>query len=132
MACHGVNLRWRFNARKAAARPIPRAAPITMAALPSNRRDPPFMALWMLLADFLSAVVPILPFVFFPIPQARLVSAAGHYDLADPLGVGRARIAKRSTISTIMETASIGVAAALAGVAISLLIDRWFSEAGGP
>jgi hypothetical protein len=48
------------------------------------------------------------------------------------LGVGRARIAKRSTISTIMETASIGVAAALAGVAISLLIDRWFSEAGGP
>jgi hypothetical protein len=48
------------------------------------------------------------------------------------LGVGRARIAKRSTISTIMETVSIGVAAALAGVAISLLIDRWFSETGGP
>jgi hypothetical protein len=82
------------------------------------------MALWMLLADFLSAVVPILPFVFFPIPQARLVSAAGQYDLADR--------PRRRSISTIMETVSIGVAAALAGVAISLLIDRWFSEAGGP
>jgi vacuolar iron transporter family protein len=43
------------------------------------------------------------------------------------LGVGRARIAKRGTISTVIETVSIGVAAALAGVAISVLIDRGFS-----
>jgi VIT1/CCC1 family predicted Fe2+/Mn2+ transporter len=42
------------------------------------------------------------------------------------LGVGRARIARRDPIRTVIETVSVGVAAALAGVAISVLIDRGF------
>ncbi len=92
-----------------------------------TQQNPWEQALWMLVADFLSAAVPILPFVFFPIPQARLVSAAVTMALLIALGVGRARIAKRSTINTVIETVSIGVAAALAGVAISVLIDRGFS-----
>jgi vacuolar iron transporter family protein len=43
------------------------------------------------------------------------------------LGVGRARVAKRDPLRTIFETVSIGVAAAMAGVGISVLIDRFFS-----
>lgn len=84
-------------------------------------------ALWMLLADFLAAAVPILPFVFFPILQARIVSGAVTVALLIGLGVGRAQIAKRSAIRTVIETVSIGIAAAIAGVAISVLVDHMFS-----
>jgi VIT1/CCC1 family predicted Fe2+/Mn2+ transporter len=42
------------------------------------------------------------------------------------LGIGRARIAKRDTLRTVAETVSIGIAAAVAGVAIGVLIDRVF------
>jgi vacuolar iron transporter family protein len=81
----------------------------------------------MLIADFLAAAVPILPFVALPIPQARVVSAVVTVALLVVLGIGRARIAKRSMIRGVAETVSIGVAAALAGVAIGVLIDRGFS-----
>jgi len=83
-------------------------------------------ALWMLLADFLAAAVPILPFVFAPIPQARIISATVTIALLVALGIGRARIAKRSVVRTIAETVSIGIAAALAGVVIGVLINRGF------
>ena len=43
------------------------------------------------------------------------------------LGIGRAQIARRNAIRTVLETVSIGIAAALAGVAIGVLIDRFFS-----
>jgi vacuolar iron transporter family protein len=43
------------------------------------------------------------------------------------LGVGRARVGGRDAIRTVFETVLIGVAAALAGVGISVLIDRLFS-----
>jgi vacuolar iron transporter family protein len=84
-------------------------------------------ALWMLLADFLAAAVPILPFVFFPISQARIVSGLVTVALLIGLGVGRAQIAKRNAIRTVLETVSIGIAAALAGVAISVLVDHLFA-----
>ena len=80
----------------------------------------------MLLADFAAAAVPIVPFVLLPIPQARLISGAVTLMLLIGLGVGRARIAKRNTLRTILETVSIGIAAALAGVGISVLIDHGF------
>ncbi|HEY2533464.1 MAG TPA: VIT1/CCC1 transporter family protein [Xanthobacteraceae bacterium] len=88
--------------------------------------NPVEQALWMLLADFLAAAVPILPFVFLSVAQARLVSGAVTVALLIGLGVGRARIGKRSTSRTVAETVSIGIAAAAAGVAISVLIDRLF------
>lgn len=94
---------------------------------PEQPQNPWEQALWMLLADFLAAAVPILPFVFFSIAQARFISGAVTVALLIALGVGRARIAKRSTTRTVMETVSVGIAAALAGVAISVLIDRGFS-----
>ena len=89
--------------------------------------NPVEQALWMLLADFLAAAVPIVPFVVLPVPQARIVSAAVTLLLLIGLGVGRAQVAKRDPERTIFETVCIGIAAALAGVGISLLINRLFS-----
>ena len=80
----------------------------------------------MLLADFLAAAVPILPFVFLPIPQARIVSGVATIALLIGLGIGRARIAERDTLRTVLETVCIGIAAALAGVFVGVLIDRGF------
>ncbi|HXX03500.1 MAG TPA: VIT1/CCC1 transporter family protein [Xanthobacteraceae bacterium] len=93
--------------------------------------DTPFnpwqQALWMLIADFFAAAVPIVPFVMLPVPQARWVSGAVTIALLVALGFGRSRIAKRGALQTISETVTIGVAAALAGVFISIIIDRGFS-----
>jgi len=89
-------------------------------------QNPWEQALWMLIADFLAAAVPILPFVLLPINAARIVSGAVTIVLLVILGIGRARIAKRDAIRTMMETVGVGVAAALAGVAISVLIDHAF------
>jgi vacuolar iron transporter family protein len=83
-------------------------------------------ALWMLAADFFSAAVPIVPFMLLPIGAARLVSATITTLLLIGLGIGRARIAERSILRTVVETVGMGVAAALAGVAIGVLIDRAF------
>ncbi len=89
-------------------------------------QNPWEQALWMLLADFLAAAVPILPFVFLPIVQARIVSGVVTLALLVVLGVGRARVANRGIVRTVIETVSIGIAAALAGVAIGVLINRFF------
>jgi VIT1/CCC1 family predicted Fe2+/Mn2+ transporter len=94
---------------------------------PEAALNPWEQALWMLVADFLAAAVPILPFVFVPVAQARVISAVVTMALLVALGIGRARIAKRDTVRTVAETVSIGIAAALAGVGIGLLIDRGFS-----
>jgi vacuolar iron transporter family protein len=83
-------------------------------------------ALWMLIADFLASAVPILPFVFLPIATARVTSVAVTTALLILLGFGRARIAKGNMARTVTETVAIGIAAALAGVAIGVLIDRSF------
>jgi vacuolar iron transporter family protein len=98
-----------------------------MAALqadPQQARSPVEQALWMLVADFFSAAVPMLPFFLLPVPAARPVSAVVTTLLLIALGIGRARIAKRNLAKTIIETVSIGVAAALAGVAIGLLVNH--------
>jgi vacuolar iron transporter family protein len=100
---------------------------LALQGTPQAPLDPREQALWMLLADFLAAAVPILPFVFLPIADARIVSGVVTLGLLIALGIGRARIAKRNPIRTVGETVSIGLAAAMAGVAISLVIDRAFN-----
>jgi VIT1/CCC1 family predicted Fe2+/Mn2+ transporter len=100
---------------------------LALQGTPQAPLDPREQALWMLFADFLAAAVPILPFVFLPIAEARIVSAVVTIALLIGLGVGRARIAKRDPVRTILETVSIGLAAAMAGVAIGLLIDHAFN-----
>jgi VIT1/CCC1 family predicted Fe2+/Mn2+ transporter len=101
---------------------------LALQGAPDAPQNPWEQALWMLLADFFAAAVPILPFVFVPIPQARIISGAVTLALLVVLGIGRARIAKRSIVRTVAETVSIGIAAALAGVIIGVLIDHGFSH----
>lgn len=91
---------------------------------PEAAPNPWVQALWMLIADFAAAAVPILPFVFLPVPQARGVSAVVTIALLIGLGVGRGRIAGHNVARTVVETVAVGIAAALAGVAISVVISR--------
>jgi len=85
--------------------------------------NPTEQALWMLVADFFSAAVPILPFMLLPVASARIVSAGITILLLVTLGMGRGIIGKRSLIRTILETVAVGIAAALAGVGIGLLFN---------
>jgi vacuolar iron transporter family protein len=89
-----------------------------------ERLNPVEQALWMLFADFFAAAVPILPFVFLPIGQARIVSGAVTVALLVALGIGRAQLGRRNVLRTVIETVSLGVGAALAGVSIGVLIDH--------
>ena len=94
----------------------------------SKERVNPFeQALWMLIADFFAAAVPILPFVLLPIGQARIVSGVVTVALLVGLGVGRAKLGARSIIRTVTETVSLGIGAAAAGVGIGVLIDHLLS-----
>jgi VIT1/CCC1 family predicted Fe2+/Mn2+ transporter len=94
--------------------------------MPAAQLDPREQALWMLLADFLSAAVPIMPFMLLPVAEARIISAIITIALLAALGVGRAQIGSRNVLRTVAETVSMGIAAALAGVAIGMLINRGF------
>jgi vacuolar iron transporter family protein len=94
---------------------------------PEAPANPWVQALWMLIADFAAAAVPILPFVFLHVPQARVVSAVVTTALLVLLGIGRGRIAGRNVFRTTVETVAIGIAAALAGVAIGVLINKTFT-----
>ncbi|MGA7328646.1 MAG: VIT1/CCC1 transporter family protein [Rhodomicrobium sp.] len=100
---------------------------LALNASPEAPLNPWEQALWMLLADFLAAAVPILPFVLLPIPQGRVVSAMVTSILLVVLGIGRAQIAKRSMVRTVLETVFVGIAAALAGIAIGVLVNHSFS-----
>jgi vacuolar iron transporter family protein len=81
-------------------------------------------ALWMLVADFFSAAVPIVPFMLMPVATARFVSAGITIALLVALGAGRGIIGKRSLVHTIVETVGVGIAAALAGVGIGVLFNN--------
>src|ERR1700748_140858 len=89
--------------------------------------NPSERALWILVADFFASAVRILPFVLLPIAHARIVSGVVTVALLIALGVGRAQLGGRSVVRTVIETVSMGVGAAIAGVAIGLMIDRWFT-----
>ena len=95
---------------------------------PNDGEGPIAQSLWMLLADFLAAAIPIVPFALWPVPDARLVSAAVTLILLVGLGLGRAVVGRRGVLRTILETVSIGVAAALAGVLVGVAIGRAFGR----
>src|SRR5271166_5761066 len=93
---------------------------------PDALQGPLVQSFWMLGADFLAAAIPIVPFAILPVAEGRVVSATVTLMLLIGLGVGRAWIGGRSVLRTVVETVSIGVAAALAGVAIGTAIARAF------
>jgi vacuolar iron transporter family protein len=100
------------------------ASALAAPASAGSAQSPLVHALWMLVADFFAAAIPIIPFAFMPVPAGRVVSASVTLLLLASLGIGRARIGGRGVIRTMVETISIGVAAALAGVAIGVMISR--------
>jgi VIT family len=69
---------------------------------PQTPLNPWEQALWMLVADFLAAAIPILPFILAPVPEARFISAVVTLSLLVGLGVGRARD-QRLVLQTQME-----------------------------
>ena len=93
---------------------------------PDNSQGPLAQSLWMLVADFLAAAIPIVPFALLPVAQGRVVSATVTLMLLIGPGIGRAWVGGRSVARTVVETVSIGVAAALAGVAIGTAMARAF------
>ena len=114
-----------LNSQPAALRGF--AMALAMSSDADSRQSPLVRSLWMLLADFLAAAIPILPFGFLPVPQGRVVSAIVTTLLLVALGVGRAKIGGRAIVRTVFETVLIGVAAALAGVAIGVFISHVFT-----
>jgi VIT1/CCC1 family predicted Fe2+/Mn2+ transporter len=83
-------------------------------------QSPLVQSLWMLAADFLAAAIPIRPFAFLPVPEGRVVSGTVTTLLLVGLGIGRSFIGGRNILRTVVETVAIGVAAALAGVAVGI------------
>lgn len=102
------------------------ASALVASAVPGLTQSPLVQSLWMLVADFFAAAIPIVPFALMPVPVGRVVSATVTLLLLVGLGIGRARIGSRDILRTVIETVSIGVAAALAGVAIGVAIARIF------
>ncbi len=98
------------------------ATALTASADSDVSRSPLVQSLWMLVADFMAAAIPILPFAFLPVAEGRVVSGTVTTLLLVGLGVGRGLIGGRNILRTVIETVAIGVAAALAGVAIGLWI----------
>jgi VIT1/CCC1 family predicted Fe2+/Mn2+ transporter len=96
---------------------------------PESEQNPLEQSLWMLVADFFSAAVPILPFAIAPVAEARYISVAVTLALLVALGAGRARVAGLGLVRTIAETVLIGLAAALAGVGIGLFISHVVARA---
>jgi len=102
------------------------ASALVASAAPGLTQSPLVQSLWMLLADFFAAAIPIVPFALMPVPVGRVVSATVTLLLLVGLGIGRARIGSRAVLGTVIETVSIGVTAALAGVGIGVAIARIF------
>ena len=96
------------------------ATALTASADSDLSQGPLVQSLWMLVADFFAAAVPILPFAFLSVPQGRVISGIVTMLLLVGLGIGRGLIGNRNIFRTVVETVSIGLAAALAGVAIGI------------
>ncbi len=103
------------------------ASAVTAPASATAVQSPLAHALWMLIADFISAATPIIPFALMSVQQARWVSTAITMGLLVCLGIGRAKVGQQRLGRTVAETVAIGVAAALAGVGIGLVISHLLS-----
>jgi len=90
---------------------------------PAQKVSPVVHACWMGIADFVAAMTPVIPFVFLPLPEAKIVCVAGTSVLLVLLGIGRARIGNRPVVRTVLETVAIAAAAGIAGVLIGWLIS---------
>jgi vacuolar iron transporter family protein len=92
-------------------------------------KNPVVQSLWMFIADLFAASVPVLPFAFLSLTQARVVSLALTTVLLLLLGLGRGLVGKRNALLTMFETLLIAAAAAGAGLLIGQVISHWVAGA---
>ena len=88
-------------------------------------KNPLVQSVWMFIADLFAASVPVLPFAFLSLAQARIVSLIVTTVLLLFLGLGRGLVGKRNVLLTMLETLLIAAAAAGAGLLIGQLISNW-------
>src|SRR5579864_5102870 len=87
-----------------------------------DRRSPLVQSLWMFFADLLAAFIPVIPFAFFSLDTARIVSISITAILLLLLGVARGVVAKSSILRGVLETLGIATAAAITGYFIGKLV----------
>ena len=80
-------------------------------------------ACWMGIADFIAAMIPVIPFAFLPLEQAKIACIAGTAMILFLLGLGRARLGQRPVFRTVLETMAIATAAGIAGVIFGMLFS---------
>jgi VIT1/CCC1 family predicted Fe2+/Mn2+ transporter len=95
----------------------------------SASKSPVVQSIWMFIADLFAAAVPVLPFAFLSLAQARVVSIGLTTVLLLLLGLGRGLVGKRNVLLTMLETLLIAAAAAGAGLLIGQVISRWVGGA---
>jgi VIT1/CCC1 family predicted Fe2+/Mn2+ transporter len=81
-------------------------------------------ALWMFVSDLCAGLTPVIAFAFFPLEQARWICISLTLAMLILLGYGRAQIGQRRVLPTILQTVSIAIVAAIAGVVIGRLISN--------
>jgi vacuolar iron transporter family protein len=89
----------------------------------AQKVSPIIHACWMGIADFIAAMTPVVPFIFLPLEQAKIVFIIGTAVLLVLLGIGRAKLGERPMLRTVLETFVIAAAAAIAGALVGLLIS---------
>jgi vacuolar iron transporter family protein len=98
------------------------AAAVDLGVGEVTRQNPFVQSAWMFVTDLFAAAVPVIPFVFFTLATARIVSLSVTLLLLVFLGVGRSMIGHRRLLPTVLETIGIAAAAAGAGIAVGKLI----------
>ena len=89
----------------------------------AQKTSPVIHACWMGIADFIAAMTPVVPFIFLPLEQAKIVFIFGTFILLALLGIGRAKIGERPMLRTVLETVAIAATAAIAGALVGLLVS---------
>ena len=87
----------------------------------AERQNPVIKSLWMFVADLFAASIPVIPFAFYPIAQARIVTMIITFLLLVILGISRGLIGRRNIWMTTFQTVGVATAAAVAG----LLMGEW-------
>jgi VIT1/CCC1 family predicted Fe2+/Mn2+ transporter len=95
----------------------------------AESKNPVVQSVWMFIADLFAASIPVLPFAFLGLAQARIVSVALTTVLLLLLGLGRGLVGKRNVLVTMFETLLIAAAAAGAGLLIGQAITHWVAGA---
>ncbi len=89
----------------------------------AQKTSPVIHACWMGIADFIAAMTPVVPFIFLPLAQAKIVFIFGTVILLILLGIGRAKLGERPMFRTVLETVAIAATAAIAGALVGLMIS---------